>query len=113
VLFGSSVFFKEDINIDIKMIIKWNLTKLYGNIWVGVGVKTLCYNPEGRRFESRMRWIFSIYLTLPWSRDSSVGIGTGYWLDDQGGTGVRVPVWSKIFSSPYHPDRLWGPPNLL
>jgi hypothetical protein len=27
--------------------------------------KALCYKPEGRRFESRMRWIFSIYLILP------------------------------------------------
>jgi hypothetical protein len=26
---------------------------------------------------------------------------------------VRVPVGSKIFTSPYRPDRLWGPPNLL
>jgi hypothetical protein len=25
----------------------------------------LCYKPEGRRFESRMRWIFSIFLILP------------------------------------------------
>jgi hypothetical protein len=46
------------------------------------------------------------------SRDSVVGIATGYWLDD-GGVGVWVPVWSKIFSSPRCPDRLWGPPNLL
>jgi hypothetical protein len=29
-----------------------------------------------------------------------------------GGAG-RVPVGSKIFTSPYRPDRLWGPPNLL
>jgi hypothetical protein len=46
------------------------------------------------------------------SRDSSVGIATGYGLDDRGG-GVRVPVGSRIFTSPYRPDRLWGPPNLL
>jgi hypothetical protein len=45
-------------------------------------------------------------------RDSAVGIATGYELDDRG-VGVRVPVWSKIFSSPYRPDQLWGPPNLL
>jgi hypothetical protein len=41
-----------------------------------------------------------------------IGIATGYWLDDQG-FGVRVPVGSRIFSSPRRPDRLWGPPNLL
>jgi hypothetical protein len=28
-------------------------------------VEALCYELEGRRFESRMRWIFSIYLILP------------------------------------------------
>jgi hypothetical protein len=45
-------------------------------------------------------------------RDSSVGIETGYGLDDRG-TGIRVPIVSSIFVSPYRPDRLWGPPNLL
>jgi hypothetical protein len=45
------------------------------------------------------------------SRDSSVGIATGYVLDDRG-VGVRVPVGSRIFSSPRHPDWLWGPPIL-
>jgi hypothetical protein len=40
---------------------------------------------------------------------SVVGIATGYWLDD-GGIGVRVPVGSRIFSSPNRPDRLWGSP---
>jgi hypothetical protein len=46
------------------------------------------------------------------SRDSSVGIATSYGLDDRG-VGVRVPVGSRIFSSPRRPDRLWVPPNLL
>jgi hypothetical protein len=46
------------------------------------------------------------------SRDSAVGIVTGYWLDDRG-VGVRVPVRSRIFTSPCRPDRLWGLPNLL
>jgi hypothetical protein len=45
------------------------------------------------------------------SRDSSVGIATGYGLDDRG-VGVRVPVGLRIFS-PRRPDRLWGPPSLL
>jgi hypothetical protein len=40
------------------------------------------------------------------------GIATDYGLDDQG-VAVRVPVGSRIFSSPRHPDRLWGTPNLL
>jgi hypothetical protein len=46
------------------------------------------------------------------SRDSAVGIATGYGLDDRG-VGVRVPVGSRIFSSPRRPDRIWGPPSLL
>jgi hypothetical protein len=41
-----------------------------------------------------------------------VGIATGYGLDGRG-VGVRVPVGSRIFSSPRCPDELWGPPNLL
>jgi hypothetical protein len=44
-------------------------------------------------------------------RDSTVGIATSYWLDDRGVRG-RVPVESRIFTSPCHPDWLWGPPNL-
>jgi hypothetical protein len=39
------------------------------------------------------------------SRDSSVGIATGYELDGRG-VGVRVPVGSRILSSPRRPDRL-------
>jgi hypothetical protein len=46
------------------------------------------------------------------SRDSAVGIATGYGLDDRG-VGVEVPVRSRIFSSPRLPDRRWGAPNLL
>jgi hypothetical protein len=46
------------------------------------------------------------------SRDSAVGIATGYGLDDRE-VGVRVQAGSSIFSSPRRPDRLWGPPNLL
>jgi hypothetical protein len=43
---------------------------------------------------------------------SSVGIATGYGLDDREDV-FRVPVESRIFSSESRPDRLWGPPNLL
>jgi hypothetical protein len=39
-------------------------------------------------------------------------IATSYRLDDRG-VGVRVPVGSRIFSSPRHPVRLWGPPSVL
>jgi hypothetical protein len=46
------------------------------------------------------------------SRDSVVGIASGYGLDDRG-VGFRVPVGSRILSSRRCPDRLWGPPNLI
>jgi hypothetical protein len=46
------------------------------------------------------------------SRDASVGIATGHRLDDQV-VRVRVPVGSRIFSSPSRPDGPWGPLNLL
>jgi hypothetical protein len=46
------------------------------------------------------------------SRDSAVRIATGYGLDDEG-VGVRVPMWARIFTSPFRPDRLWGPFRLL
>jgi hypothetical protein len=46
------------------------------------------------------------------SLDSVVGIATGYGVHDLG-AGVRIPVGSRIFTSPYRPDRLWGPSNLL
>jgi hypothetical protein len=45
------------------------------------------------------------------SRGSAVGIATGYGMDDRG-VGFRVPVGSGIVTSPYRPDRLWGPANL-
>jgi hypothetical protein len=46
------------------------------------------------------------------SWDSVVGIAAGYGLDDRW-IGVGVPVGSRIFSSPCHPDGLWGPTNHL
>jgi hypothetical protein len=56
--------------------------------------------------------IFNFYIPYKKSQDSAVGIATGYELDGRG-VGVRVPVRSRIFSSPRRPDRLWCPPSLL
>jgi hypothetical protein len=42
---------------------------------------------------------------------SEPGVATGYGLDDRWAR-VQVPVGSRIFSSPQHPDRLWGAPSL-
>jgi hypothetical protein len=44
------------------------------------------------------------------SRNRVVGVAIGYGLDDRG-FGVRIPVGSRIFSSPRRPDRLWGHPT--
>jgi hypothetical protein len=52
------------------------------------------------------------HICLSRSRDSAVGIATGYRLDDEG-VGVRVPVGTRNFTSPCRPDRLWGSHNLL
>jgi hypothetical protein len=52
------------------------------------------YLPE---FNSNFNFYFGI--NFYWSRDSSVGIETSYGVDDQW-AGVRVPVESKIFTSP-------------
>jgi hypothetical protein len=46
------------------------------------------------------------------SRDSVVGIATGYGWGD-GGVGVRVPIGARIFFSLRCPDRLWRPPRLI
>jgi hypothetical protein len=52
-------------------------------------------------------WTFSE--SGPRSRDSSVGIATGYGLDGRGVV-ARVPVGARIFYSPRRPDRFWGHP---
>jgi hypothetical protein len=46
------------------------------------------------------------------SRNEAVGIVTDYGLDNQG-IGVQVPVGARIFTSPCHPNQLFGPPSLL
>jgi hypothetical protein len=56
--------------------------------------------------------IFAAYCVSRRSRDSVVGIATGYRLDDRG-VGVPVIVGSRIFSSPRPPGMLWRPLNLL
>jgi hypothetical protein len=48
---------------------------------------------------------FVTIIKLVRSRDSAVGIATGYRLDDRG-FGGRIPVGSRIFPSPQSPDRL-------
>jgi hypothetical protein len=54
-----------------------------------------------------LRSIFNCILVATGSRDNVVGIATSYGFDDRG-VRVRVPVVSRIFSSPRRPDRLSG-----
>jgi hypothetical protein len=68
-----------------------------------------------RQHSRRAGYGFIFTLPIPLitgSRDSVVGIATGYSLEDRG-FGVRVPVASRIFSSPRRRERFWGPPSLL
>jgi hypothetical protein len=50
--------------------------------------------------------------TNVWSRNSAVGIATGYGLDGRG-VGVRLALEAKFFFSSRRPDWLWGPPSSL
>jgi hypothetical protein len=55
---------------------------------------------------------YSLAYLVSQSRDSSVSITAGYELGGRV-VGVRVPVGSRIFSSPRKPGRLWGLHSLL
>jgi hypothetical protein len=68
--------------------------------------------PRIRNLSSITRFLLPSFYDVYRSMDSVVGIATSYGMDDRG-VGVRVPVGSRIFSSPNCPDRLCGPPNLL
>jgi hypothetical protein len=68
--------------------------------------------PSKGQKDNRRNQIYDYCTLINKSRDSVVGIATGYGLDGQG-VGVRVPVWARIFTSPCRPNRLWGPPNPL
>jgi hypothetical protein len=80
---------------------------------VGCRAKAPGLCPKGAKF-GRNIYYFELFvvLLLLYSRDSAVGIATGYELEGRG-VGVRVPVWARFFFSPRRSDRLWGPPSLL
>jgi hypothetical protein len=54
-----------------------------------------------------------MYACIYKSRDSSAGIETGYGLDDRMIGGSNPDRGWKFFSTPPHPDQIWGPPSLL
>jgi hypothetical protein len=57
-------------------------------------------------------FILDIYLSLFVIRGSVFCLASSWRLDERG-DGERVPVGSRIFSSPRRPGHLWSPPNLL
>jgi hypothetical protein len=73
-----------------------------------------------RPIPMKIRWgpimnpsqIYLPYLEGIWSRDSVVGIATGY-VPDYRVVGVRVQAGSRIFFFPCRPDRLCGPSSIL
>jgi hypothetical protein len=52
----------------------------------------------------KLNWIYYLYHYLFMSRDSAVGIATGYGLNDRG-VGVQVPVGSRIFPTSSRPAK--------
>jgi hypothetical protein len=66
-------------------------------LWLALRCDTMQY---GRTLHTSQRNIMLPSLTL------------AGWLDD-GEVGVWVPLGSRILTSPYCPDWLWGPSNLL
>jgi hypothetical protein len=79
-------------------------------LYVTVSFVIVSINRSHTILKTRLLFLQQVYLYR--GRDSSVGIATGYRLDDRG-VGVQVPVVSRIFSCPHRPDRLWGTPGLL
>jgi hypothetical protein len=69
-----------------------------------------CFSPEIRLVVTSFLHVSPLtFVRIFWFYFSVVGVATGYGLDDRG-VGIRVPVGSSIFTSPYRPDRLWVHP---
>jgi hypothetical protein len=60
----------------------------------------LCDLSKGFGFDGQIDWTF---IQLVSNRDSTVGIATGYGLDDRG-FGVQIRVGVRVFTSPCLPD---------
>jgi hypothetical protein len=115
--------FKLHLNGHSRMTAAWHH---WSEVWTSHQLKyhvidCIILPEDGGRIQSpklcvlnnRTYFYESIYIKVNLcSMYTSVGIATSYGLDDRG-VGVRVPVRSRIFSSPNRPDQLWGPPNLL
>jgi hypothetical protein len=101
--------------------LKWQCDPSRWNFWFRnsaphVPVGTVSGSPVSVVLENRHAVLgdssLPIHVMIWKSPSSAVAIATAHGLDD-GGVGVRVPVDSRISTSPYRPDELWGPPTLL
>jgi hypothetical protein len=99
------------MNVKSALFITWQSSGPKKNKIETMNGKTKKHFPGGESSCRVLRfWTVTVYSIL--GGCSAVGIATACGLKG-GGVGVRVPVESRIFSSPSRPDRLWGPPNLL
>jgi hypothetical protein len=98
-------------NSSLRFMSLWYILRFNQHIQYKISNGCMIDGLEGIWKESTVKTY--IFYALPgWIRDSVVGIANSNGLDDRG-VGVRIPVGSRILSSPDRPDRLWDPPNLL
>jgi hypothetical protein len=83
---------------------------MWGHTWSSVAYCKIAYEKGCTQGTNRCSW--ELRNNLSPERERGAGIATSYRLDDRG-VGVRVPVGSRLSSSPDRSGRLWGPPNLL
>jgi hypothetical protein len=67
---------------------------------------SLVEHPGYCRANLRSNWV-SFMFSANESAHVTLFMNIGYGTDDRG-TGIRVPIGSRIFSFPNRPDRLWG-----
>jgi hypothetical protein len=96
----------QEVNIQLHLCIQVTNTSMQSII-------PMLFNDDLSASEITWRWNINLDShLLTWGSRESVGVATGYELDDQE-VEVPVPVGSWIFSFSRRPDRVWGPPNLV
>jgi hypothetical protein len=88
--------------------IDWSIGKTYWDFHRFFAGRLLIWHLDNNK---HITALFTSNLTTG-SPGSAVGIATGYGLDDRGVV-VKVPVWSRMFTTPYSSDWNWVPPSLL
>jgi hypothetical protein len=104
----------------VRIFVTWSSCRkswavLSFGMWHHAGSQLVSEKPVVRIQESVL---FCPAYSLPWrtllwtSNSTIVGTVTVYGMDNQGFRD-RVPAESRIFTSPYCPDQLCGPPSLI